>query len=99
MALYVRKPSIATNDKNESVNDGSKVRQLLDSAIKKPADLSADFLKEIDEKPAKKYPFNRTTTPNSLREHLKETLVKGMDSDNVSETIQNMKDETLGYRL
>ena len=53
-------------------------------------EVPADFLDTISEekneanKPtpgqqiAKKYPFNRTTTPNSLREHLKETLTKNL---------------------
>ena len=52
-------------------------------------EVPADFLDTISEEKnenkqttgqqiAKKYPFNRTTTPNSLREHLKETLTKNL---------------------
>ena len=32
--------------------------------------------------------FHRTTTPNSLREHLKETLTKNLEGSDIAETIQ-----------
>jgi hypothetical protein len=31
---------------------------------------------------------SRTTTPNSLREHLKETLTKNLEGSDIAETIQ-----------
>lgn len=39
--------------------------------------------------------ISRTTTPNSLREHLKETLVKNLDQSDLSETIQSIKDDEI----
>ena len=45
---------------------------------------------------AKKYPFNRTTTPNSLREQLKETLVKNIGSTtDLAETIHALRDDEI----
>ena len=49
----------------------------------------------VGQKLAKKYPFNRTTTPNSLREHLKETLAKNLDSSSLDETIQCFRDDEI----
>ena len=49
----------------------------------------------VGQKLAKKYPFNRTTTPNSLREHLKETLAKNIDSSSLDETIQCFRDDEI----
>jgi trimeric autotransporter adhesin len=44
----------------------------------------------------KKYPFLRTTTPNSLREQLKETLAKNLGSStDLAETIQSIKDDEI----
>merc|ERR1719474_2257696 len=44
----------------------------------------------------KKYPFNRTTTPNTLREHLKETLAKNLGSStDLAETIHAIKDDEI----
>lgn len=44
----------------------------------------------------KKYPFNRTTTPNTLREHLKETLTKNLGSSmDLAETIHAIKDDEI----
>ncbi len=39
----------------------------------------------------------RTTTPNSLREHLRETLVKNLNtgSSDLSDTIQSIKDDEI----
>ncbi len=37
----------------------------------------------------------RTTTPNSLREHLKETLVKNLGSNDLSDTIQSIRDDEI----
>ena len=46
---------------------------------------------------AKKYPFNRTNTPNSLREHLKETLTKnlGGSANDIAETIEHFKNDEI----
>ncbi|QQP48746.1 Putative LOC100159987, partial [Caligus rogercresseyi] len=43
----------------------------------------------------KKFPFYRTTTPNSLREHLKETLTKNLDGSDIAETIQSFKNDEI----
>merc|ERR1719336_963920 len=52
--------------------------------------------KEKEEKEDKKYPFNRTTTPNTLREHLKETLAKNLGSStDLAETIHAIKDDEI----
>lgn len=37
----------------------------------------------------------RTTTPNSLRQHLKETLVKNLGTNDLSDTIQSIKDDEI----
>ena len=73
--------------------------------------MSADFLKTIEEeKPKqrndnsaaanseplkKKFPFNRTTTPNSLREALRETLVRNVENKDLSDTIQSIRDDEI----
>merc|ERR1719431_1360898 len=71
-----------------------------------------DFLDKIDEEKKaagdnrtalddgissnKKYPFYRTTTPNTLREHLKETLAKNLGSStDLAETIHAIKDDEI----
>merc|ERR1719336_443269 len=44
----------------------------------------------------KKYPFNRTTTPNTLREHLKETLARNLGSStDLAETIHAIRDDEI----
>jgi len=44
----------------------------------------------------KKYPFKRTTTPNTLREHLKETLTRNLGSStDLAETIHAIKDDEI----
>merc|ERR1712036_51452 len=44
----------------------------------------------------KKYPFNRTTTPSTLREHLKETLTKNLGSStDLAETIHAIRDDEI----
>ena len=79
VSLYVRKPS---NEQKEA--EDNKAKKFLDSMARKSVEV--EFLNTISEEKkrpttasnnspgeqiAKKYPFNRTTTPNSLREHLK----------------------------
>merc|ERR1719328_1053558 len=52
--------------------------------------------KEKEEKEDKKYPFHRTTTPNTLREHLKETLAKNLGSStDLAETIHAIRDDEI----
>ena len=88
VSLYVRKPS---NDSEEQKDQqkNTTTKKFMDSMARRSMEVPADFLDTISEeknenKPttgqqiAKKYPFNRTTTPNSLREHLKETLTKNL---------------------
>ena len=75
-------------------------------------EVPTDFLDKIDEEKKaagdnrtalddgissnKKYPFNRTTTPNTLREHLKETLAKNLGSStDLAETIHAIKDDEI----
>ena len=75
-------------------------------------EVSADFLKTIEEEKQpkhnnsaaaapnseplkKKFPFNRTTTPNSLREALRETLVRNVENKDLSDTIQSIKDDEI----
>merc|ERR1712088_975984 len=49
-----------------------------------------------EEKEDKKYPFHRTTTPNTLREHLKETLAKNLGSStDLAETIHAIRDDEI----
>jgi len=44
----------------------------------------------------KKYPFKRTTTPNTLREHLKETLTRNLGSStDLAQTIHAIKDDEI----
>merc|ERR1719328_451540 len=62
-----------------------------------------DFLDKIDEekkekeeKEDKKFPFHRTTTPNTLREHLKETLTRNLGSStDLAETIHAIRDDEI----
>ena len=94
------------------LRENSRARQFMDSMeARKSMEIPNDFLKTIEEenkksgkpqklaeeKPPKKFPFFRTTTPNSLREHLKETLVKNISGNNteLAETIQSFKDDEI----
>eukprot|EP00095_Tigriopus_kingsejongensis_P005218 maker-scaffold408_size180710-snap-gene-0.43 protein:Tk05218 transcript:maker-scaffold408_size180710-snap-gene-0.43-mRNA-1 annotation:"hypothetical protein SINV_13681" len=98
VSLYVRKPSIVPEKQASSEN---KAKTFLDNMAKKSTEVPTDFLNTIEEESkkkqplAKKYPFNRTTTPNSLREHLRETLVKNLGSNDLSDTIQSIKDDEI----
>ena len=90
--MYVRKPSNETEEKEQKQEqvEGSRAKKFIDSMARRSMEVPADFLDTIREEKnennkqttgqqiAKKYPFNRTTTPNSLREHLKETLTKNL---------------------
>ena len=92
--------------------DDSKKNQFLQDMARRSLEVPTDFLDKIDEEkkaasdnrtaledgisPAKKYPFNRTTTPNTLREHLKETLAKNLGSStDLAETIHAIKDDEI----
>jgi len=100
VSLYVRRQS----DAGKKEENASKAKSFMDKMAKKTVE--TDFLKTIEEeeKPAvaekkspfaKKYPLNRTTTPNSLREHLKETLTANLQSNDLSDTIQSIRDEEI----
>ena len=86
------------------------VRQMYNYDSFQGIEVSADFLKTIEEEKQpkhnnsnasnseplkKKFPFNRTTTPNSLREALRETLVRNVENKDLSDTIQSIKDDEI----
>ena len=90
VSLYVRKPSNETEEKEQKQEqEQSRAKKFIDSMARRSMEVPADFLDTIREEKnenkqttgqqiAKKYPFNRTMTPNSLREHLKESLTKNL---------------------
>ncbi len=109
VSLYVRKPSIDVNASSSESPSDKKTKQFMDSLAARK-DVSADFLKTIEEEKAganrnrssqaespapKKFPLNRTTTPNSLREALRETLVRNVENKDLSDTIQSIKDDEI----
>merc|ERR1719244_1119905 len=102
---------VKLRDKKPPLDD-SKKNQFLQDMARRSLEVPTDFLDKIDEEkkaasdnrtasedgisPAKKYPFNRTTTPNTLREHLKETLAKNLGSStDLAETIHAIKDDEI----
>merc|ERR550534_1063243 len=99
LALYVRKPSA---DKNPS-SDDSKKSQFLQDMARRSLEVPTDFLDKIEEEKKstletsnKKYPFHRTTTPNTLREHLKENLARNLGSStDLAETIVAIRDDEI----
>ena len=108
VSLYVRKESNEVKESDEDEKDpkrGATTKKFMDSMARKSMEVPADFLdtikEEKTEKPgqqiAKKYPFNRTQTPNSLREHLKETLTKnlGGSANDIAETIEHFKNDEI----
>lgn len=110
VSLYLRKPSSESKpEEKEQVKlrekSGEKNQQFLKDMARKSLEVPTDFLDKIEEEKreandskilAKKYPFNRTTTPNTLREHLKETLVKNIGSiTDLAETIHAIKDDEI----
>ena len=107
VSLYVRKPSIAAQepvDPSPATTSSSpdKAKAFMDSMARRSMEVPTDFLKTIEEEKkeknplaGKKYPFNRTNTPNTLREHLKETLVRNLGGNDLSETIQSIKDDEM----
>ncbi len=101
--------SEASSEPQSTGDQNSRAKKFMDS-MRRSMEVPADFLDTIKEekgqdpnKPtpgqqiAKKYPFNRTTTPNSLREHLKETLTKtlGDSSHDIAETIEHFKNDEI----
>ena len=109
LALYVRKQS-SDNTEDTSVklrdkksSDESKKNQFLQDMARRSSEIPTDFLDKIDEEKKstletgnKKYPFNRTTTPNTLREHLKETLARNLGSStDLAETIHAIRDDEI----
>ena len=82
--------------------DDSKKSAFLQDMARRSLEVPTDFLDKIDEekkeaeKNEKKYPFLRTTTPNTLREHLKETLTKNLGSStDLAETIHAIQDDEI----
>merc|ERR1712083_1096228 len=87
----------------KSNGDDSKKSAFLQDMARRSLEVPTDFLDKIDEekkekeeKEDKKYPFQRTTTPNTLREHLKETLAKNLGSStDLAETIHAIRDDEI----
>ena len=82
--------------------DDSKKSAFLKDMARRSLEVPTDFLDKIEEKKEekkeieKKYPFQRTTTPNTLREHLKETLAKNLGSStDLAETIHAIRDDEI----
>ena len=83
--------------------DDSKTSAFLQDMARRSLEVPTDFLDKIDDdkkakddKEEKKYPFHRTTTPNTLREHLKETLAKNLGSStDLAETIHAIRDDEI----
>merc|ERR550534_1080655 len=110
LALYVRKPSadkaedssVKLRDKKPS-SDDSKKSQFLQDMARRSLEVPTDFLDKIEEEKKsaldtcnKKYPFHRTTTPNTLREHLKENLARNLGSStDLAETIVAIRDDEI----
>merc|ERR1719510_2511761 len=108
LALYVRKTSNETNGdvkmRDKKSSDDSKKSQFLQDMARRSLEVPTDFLDKIEEEKktsnsnslSKKYPFNRTTTPNTLREHLKETLARNLGSStDLAETIHAIRDDEI----
>ena len=87
----------------KSNSEDSKKSAFLQDMARRSLEVPTDFLDKIDEekkekeeKEDKKYPFHRTTTPNTLREHLKETLAKNLGSStDLAETIHAIRDDEI----
>jgi len=87
----------------KSNGEDSKKSAFLQDMARRSLEVPTDFLDKIDEekkekeeKEDKKYPFHRTTTPNTLREHLKETLAKNLGSStDLAETIHAIRDDEI----
>ena len=93
---------VKTREKKSS--DDSKKSQFLQDMARRSLEVPTDFLDKIEEEKkssnssslSKKYPFNRTTTPNTLREHLKETLARNLGSStDLAETIHAIRDDEI----
>jgi len=93
---------VKLRDKKPKADD-SKTSAFLQDMARRSLEVPTDFLDKIDEdkkakddKEEKKYPFLRTTTPNTLREHLKETLAKNLGSStDLAETIHAIRDDEI----
>lgn len=110
VSLYVRKGSNDITKTEDAVKlrekkDVRKKNQFLEDMARKSLEVPTDFLdklgkdeksKKVDDIIPKKYPFNRTTTPNTLREHLKETLAKNLGScTDLADTIHALQDDEI----
>ena len=94
--------------RDKKSSDDSKKSQFLQDMARRSLEVPTDFLDKIEEEKktsnsngssnslGKKYPFNRTTTPNTLREHLKETLARNLGSStDLAETIHAIRDDEI----
>merc|ERR1719400_2475507 len=96
--------------RDKKLSDDSKKSQFLQDMARRSVEVPTDFLDKIEEEKktrlegsnsnsnslGKKYPFNRTTTPNTLREHLKETLARNLGSStDLAETIHAIRDDEI----
>merc|ERR1719471_2718100 len=92
--------------RDKKLSDDSKKSQFLQDMARRSVEVPTDFLDKIEEEKKKtlepsnsvnkKYPFNRTTTPNTLREHLKETLTRNLGSStDLAETIHAIRDDEI----
>ena len=111
LALYVRKPSADNTPEENNVKmrekkptEDSKKDKFLKDMARRSSEIPTDFLEKIEEEKKsnlepvtnKKFPFNRTTTPNTLREHLKETLARNLGSStDLAETIHAIRDDEI----
>merc|ERR1719412_2782419 len=94
--LREKKPPLDDSKKNQFLQDMARrslevPTDFLDKIDeeKKSADDNRLAMETNNSGLNKKYPFNRTTTPNTLREHLKETLAKNLGSStDLAETMR-----------
>merc|ERR1719420_2701177 len=93
---------VKLRDKKPS-SDDSKKSQFLQDMARRSLEVPTDFLDKIEEEKKttpetsnKKYPFHRTTTPNTLREHLKENLARNLGSStDLAEIIVAIRDDEI----
>ena len=101
--LREKKPPLDDSKKNQFLQDMARrslevPTDFLDKIDeeKKSADDNRLAMETNNSGLNKKYPFNRTTTPNTLREHLKETLAKNLGSStDLAETIHAIRDDEI----
>merc|ERR1712106_476452 len=103
--LRDKKPPIDDSKKNQFLQDmARRALEIPTDFLDKIDEEKKALIAESDSKKAsplkgvtdKKYPFKRTTTPNTLREHLKETLTRNLGSTtDLAQTIHAIKDDEI----